>query len=340
MHPDIFTSSAAAVITPRRTVLIGWGKHTTFRQPPVNEKPTFFFPDFFLKTDQPWIQFDQYTEIPLNDCFLPSSSVAFPWNLPKEQNFTETVKDIVDHINDGIFDKAIAYSAAKATEEVTPLIKKNIFGNFLKNAMVFGSYPYAYWSENEGIIGSTPEELFAYSDNKLTTVACAGTAETDEFPPGEKLLLEHNTVLNALVEGLSSISIPIAQNSRWKKFGHQLYHWITPIQAILRQPPSFDYLVQTLHPSPAIGAYPKDKGMDWLKSYDQKQPRYRYGAPVGYQWIQKNEGACYPAIRNVQWQNNQWLAYAGCGIVKGSIPEQEWKEWCTKFASIRSAAGI
>ena len=89
-----------------------------------------------------------------------------------------------------------------------------------------------------------------------------------------------------------------------------------------------------MHPTPALGAFPRRPGMEWLKEYQQKIDRRRFGAPVGYA-IEDAQAKCYVAIRNVQWTKNQMLLAAGCGIVATSQYDAEWAEIKLKLQAIK-----
>ena len=97
-----------------------------------------------------------------------------------------------------------------------------------------------------------------------------------------------------------------------------------PIEVILEQPIDFKAATTALHPTPALGAFPKEAGFTWLENYNQQMPRGRYGAPVGC--LLNNQATCIVAIRNVQWKGSQAKIGAGCGIVKESVLENEWNE--------------
>ncbi|HEY4831978.1 MAG TPA: chorismate-binding protein, partial [Waddliaceae bacterium] len=98
----------------------------------------------------------------------------------------------------------------------------------------------------------------------------------------------------------------------------------------------FIEVVEMLHPTPALGAFPRILGKTWLMDYQTKMNRGRYGAPVGYYYPSKEEGECFVAIRNVQWVGPEAQIGAGCGIVAQSVFEQEWDEIQLKIQSIKS----
>ena len=66
--------------------------------------------------------------------------------------------------------------------------------------------------------------------------------------------------------------------------------------------------------------------------------RGRYAGPVG--WIDtQGDGEWAIALRGGLVRGNELQAFAGCGIVRGSEPEQEIAETIAKFQPIREALG-
>jgi menaquinone-specific isochorismate synthase len=106
----------------------------------------------------------------------------------------------------------------------------------------------------------------------------------------------------------------------------------------LQQAVTTDQVTQLIHPTPALGAYPRVEGMKWLREFDREMPRERFGAPVGY--TRKGESTCYVAIRNVQWKDFQLKLGAGCGIVPASQFESEWNEILLKLKSIKNILAL
>ena len=105
-------------------------------------------------------------------------------------------------------------------------------------------------------------------------------------------------------------------------------------------PPAFEEIVQALHPTPALGAHPREVGRYWLLDYQQHFDRLRFGAPVGYTDPSTRISRCFVAIRNVQWQPNRMLIGAGCGIVANSDPETEWNEILLKLKAVKALLNL
>ena len=67
-------------------------------------------------------------------------------------------------------------------------------------------YPYAWWTEQEGFCGATPETLFHQQGRRLTTMALAGTARPEDegvFINDDKEIREHEIVAGSILSRLS-----------------------------------------------------------------------------------------------------------------------------------------
>ena len=113
-------------------------------------------------------------------------------------------------------------------------------------------------------------------------------------------------------------------------------HLHTPIEAELEHSPSVFELIEQLHPTPAVGGYPKH---DALGVIEQIEPKNRgwYAGIVG--WVsEQGDADMAVSIRSASHMKDALTLYAGCGLVEGSIPEQEWEETYVKLAPFFEAA--
>ena len=199
-------------------------------------------------------------------------------------------------------------------------------------------------------LGATPELLVRVQGVELETMALAGSikrgATADEDAELAAALLasakdrhEHALVVNALRAILQPLcrQLNIATEPAVLALSN-IQHLYTPVKARLNRPEGVLPLVEALHPTPAMGGTPRELGMAFIRG---NEPTLRgwYAAPVG--WIDCNkEGAFAVAIRSAVVQKERAWAYAGAGIVPGSVPQAEWEETNWKFQPvIRSAAG-
>ncbi len=93
--------------------------------------------------------------------------------------------------------------------------------------------------------------------------------------------------------------------------------------------------VKIMHPSPALGGYPKDLAMKLIEQYESHK-RKQFGSPFGY--VDKNgDGLFIVGIRSAYVEENKIIAFAGCGIVDKSQPLEEYQEVENKLKTILEA---
>ena len=198
--------------------------------------------------------------------------------------------------------------------------------------------------------GATPELLAKVEGTQLTTMSLAGSIGRSADPLedanlGQELLEsvkdrhEHDLVVMSILSRLAPLTnqLEISPQPGIYKLSN-IQHLFTPIRATLNKAEGILPLVETLHPTPALGGSPRDLAMEFI-SRAEPVPRGWYAAPVG--WIDyKLDGAFAVAIRSAIAQERRAWLYAGAGIVEDSVPEKEWRETDLKFKPMLNALGI
>jgi salicylate biosynthesis isochorismate synthase len=195
-------------------------------------------------------------------------------------------------------------------------------------------------------LGATPETLVRVSGGVVSTQALAGTAprglnQGEDERYGDALLSsqkergEHQLVVDAIVEGLAPLCsrTDVPEVPQLTKLNH-VQHLMTPISGYLNRPVHLLDMVDRLHPTPALGGWPRGEAITWI---EDKEPLERgwYGGPVGWldQW---GEGVFAVAIRSALIRGESAWVYAGAGIVEASNPDNEWRETCLKLDTAMS----
>lgn len=323
--------------------LIGYGQRIWLTEP---VEPSFFFPDFFLETQRPWCTHEHIIEIDaeeLHNLLLEDyHEVSLPeWKPPEPFLFARTFAELQRSFQKGELRKAVPYILVGAQDQMSiPRLRHTLLhameATFQKPTRLYG-----YWQEKGGLLGVTPEPFLKVNELTVTTAACAGTCaphvDVNQFMTDPKEQYEHQLVVEGITAALSPYGVVTIGDRKAVDFTH-LRHMITPISMQLAEETDVVALITALHPTPALGAYPRDTGMRWLKHYQTLVPRKHFGAPVGYTRNQVTE--CVVAIRNVQWNCTSMAIAAGCGIVPQSQCEQEWKEVILKTQTILQTLGL
>jgi isochorismate synthase EntC len=96
-------------------------------------------------------------------------------------------------------------------------------------------------------------------------------------------------------------------------------------------------LVARLHPTPAVGGWPRALALELIED-EEPHERGWYGGPVG--WVDRHgEGEFVVALRSGVITGSEATLFAGCGIVADSDPEREWDESAAKLQALGSALG-
>ena len=190
-----------------------------------------------------------------------------------------------------------------------------------------------------GMIGASPEVLFEGNGDGYRTAALAGTRPVDrasELLTDSKEREEHRMVVEDIVTRLrNGLKIAVGETAIVKLPG--LAHLSTPIEAKSDGTSiSFDEMVQRLHPTAALGVFPRSEaGTRWLRQSDRVEQRGLFGAPFGYQ-APDESSSCLVAIRNVQWSGPAVRIGSGAGILAESVFENELAELQSKREQVKN----
>jgi isochorismate synthase len=198
-------------------------------------------------------------------------------------------------------------------------------------------------------LGATPERLLRLRDRVVETSSLAGSIRRGSTPEedarlGEVLLesakdrREHAVVADMLRDALTPVcrdlSIPFPPTLLRLANVQHLY---TPIRGTLNNGQTILDLVERLHPTPAVGGFPRVQAMQAIHEREQLD-RGWYAGPVG--WIDRHgEGEFAVAIRSalVDRDGREARLFAGCGIVRDSDPAAEYAESRLKMQAMRLA---
>ncbi len=330
-----YLRSGALISLGTQRLAIGWGKQQWLKTP---TDFSFYFPDFFLGSEKPWLIFEHQRETTIEELLAllkPAPRVPkLSWKPADQLLFEWQCADLFQRMERGELQKGVPYASEKSETPFTPAHCHSSLIACLEKAQQKPLAVYGFWNEHEGMLGATPELLFRQAGDTVETCAVAGTL-TPKQEIDHKLKVEHEIVVRAIVEALSPYGKVTASQTGLIPFSH-LAHLKTPIE--LHAKCSFEALVEALHPTPALGAFPKKPGALWLQEVQRLLDRRRYGAPAGLK--RGEEGHCFVAIRNVQWNSTEGLLSAGCGFVAESDVEQEWQELQMKLKAMKEILGL
>jgi menaquinone-specific isochorismate synthase len=347
-----FLHNGSIITFQGKDLLIGWGTREWNAARPRDQKTAFYFPDFFLEDSQPWFFHKQTQVISVGELldslsrFPEKCSEKLVWTAPDHHLYSSIFHELKnEYLQAGSLQKGVPFSKSEAQGKMPPSRIAESLISMLQVYKHSSCYLYGFWDQHQGVLGASPEVLFRKEegDEEVQTVACAGTcasnAQVSAFLSDPKELMEHQYVIEGIKECLSPYGKLSVQDMKVLHLPH-LKHLYTPITLQSYKNVGFEELVKSLHPTPALGAYPKEIGNDWLKTLQKKIDRYRFGAPVGFVSEDKDLFACYVGIRNAQWNENQVSIFAGGGVVSQSELDKEWNEILLKLRTVKKMLAL
>lgn len=201
-------------------------------------------------------------------------------------------------------------------------------------------------------LGASPERLIRMERAAIETTVLAGSAprgkdvEADRAL-GEALLAsekdrhEHRVVADMLREALTPLcrSFDAPERPTLLRL-RNVQHLYTPLRGTLDADRSILELVGRLHPTPAVGGFPREAALRAIRERESFD-RGLYAAPIG--WLdRRGQGEFAVAIRSALLGDREDGAveaalFAGCGIMGDSDPDREYAESQVKMRAMRAA---
>lgn len=195
--------------------------------------------------------------------------------------------------------------------------------------------------EGDAFVSATPERLYQRCGRSVRTEAVAGTrprgmSREEDERLGHELLnsdkdrREHRWVQDAVAESLRAIApnLTFAPTELMKL--PRLQHLVATAEGTVRADVHDHQLLELLPPTPAVAGFPRAAALEGIRQLEWID-RGWYAGPIG--WIGSDEAEFAVGIRSCLVRGRGLTAYAGVGIVEGSIPETEWQETEQKLAS-------
>ena len=184
-------------------------------------------------------------------------------------------------------------------------------------------------------IGATPETLLRYDGRQVSTMALAGTRKAGTAAPwGEKEKEEQQIVTDYIVAAFHTLGFSPEVGERFTCVAGQVEHLCTPVSQ--RGNFGFDRLnglLSALHPTPAVGGYPKSLAREWIGRVESHSRRY-YGEYLGP--VSPQEIALFVNLRCMEVTDSYMRLYVGGGLTAKSQPESEGKETEAKEQTVLS----
>jgi menaquinone-specific isochorismate synthase len=274
---------------------------------------------------------------PLTSCLLSENLLHTPSYLDWE----DSVKKILNSIEQGDLQKAVLARKTTFLGQIDPfaLLKKLILQSH--NSTVFA----LQLEPSSLFLGATPEKLYQRKHSLLFTESVAGTRKRGASLEEEKQLglelqaslkdqEEFSYVRDFIGSKLASLSQSFTskESPSLLQTAH-LQHLYSSFNAVLKPNVTDLEISSTLHPTPAVGGFPRNKALKLLSDLESFD-RGLYAGALGY--LSSEESSFVVGIRSALATASSLHAFAGTGIVKGSDPLQEWMELEGKISHWKS----
>lgn len=261
---------------------------------------------------------------------------------PDADRWHALIAESLDEIATGMLDKVVL--ARRVTLSGSAAIDPRIVLRRLADR-----YPECWTFSVDGLIGATPELLVRRSGEQVMSRVLAGTVRraaddaesdhlADEMVASTKAREEHryavSSVAHALATHCTDLHVPDSPSVLPLA---NVQHLATDIHGMLVGDTSAVALAAALHPTAAVCGTPTERAFDYILAKEGFD-RGRYAGPVG--WFDRHgDGEFGIALRCGLVHGAEIDLFAGCGIVSGSDPGQEYAESEAKFSAMLDALG-
>ncbi len=203
------------------------------------------------------------------------------------------------------------------------------------------SYHFAFQFGPAVFLGASPERVYQRRGTHVRTQALAGTKppsfSAQALLKSAKDRHEHQIVVEAIAAALRPLchGLNIASGPQVVTLSNG-HHLNTEFEGHLKDGVSDEDVLQSLHPTPAVGGAPRDLALPMIRRLEPFG-RGWYAGPLGYvglDWVEFVVG-----IRSGLVQGKKLSVFAGAGIVAGSNATDEWLEVENKIGNFIKIIG-
>jgi menaquinone-specific isochorismate synthase len=252
----------------------------------------------------------------------------------------EAVASVLREVESGVAEKVVL-----ARDHA--LWSKERFDPHLVIANLRDRFPECYTFLIDGLAGASPELLLRRQDLTIDSRALAGSTGRSEDPEederlGKELITsdkeqrEHAAAAASVGRVLGEVCRTLTRPAAPELLKlANVQHLATPFAGTLAEPHHILDLVGRLHPTAAVGGAPTATALEMIGRYEAME-RGRYAGPVGY-FDMDGDGEFAIALRCAELSGARARLFAGAGLVRGSVPEEELEETRLKLKAMLSA---
>jgi menaquinone-specific isochorismate synthase len=208
---------------------------------------------------------------------------------------------------------------------------------------------YAEPEDGTAFLGASPERLFRRVGRLVESEAVAGTRPRgassaddeglrDDLLHSAKDRVEHTYVSKGIKEALEPLceELEIEDHVSEMKLARGR-HLRSKVRGTLKHGVTDAWLLDAMHPTPAVGGYPRSGALEELGALEPFD-RGWYAGPIG--WIGADASEFAVGIRSGLVRGQTLALFSGAGIVAGSVPDEEWAEIEQKIGDFTGMFGL
>jgi menaquinone-specific isochorismate synthase len=268
-------------------------------------------------------------------------------DLPDREGWRRNVERALCAFSEGRLDKVVL--ARQTDLRFAAELDAVLLAERLEEATPGSFHFYVEPEAGVAFVSASPERLFRREGRLIVSEAVAGTrprgaseaddAELlDDLLRSEKDKAEHAHVRVGIGEALGPLCDELEVEggvSEMKTTSRR--HLVSRVRGDLREGVTDAEVLLALHPTPAVGGYPREGALEEIRTAEPFD-RGWYAGPVG--WIGADEAEFAVGIRSGLVRGRDLFLYSGAGIVEGSVPEAEWAEIEQKIGDFTGMFGF
>jgi menaquinone-specific isochorismate synthase len=266
---------------------------------------------------------------------------------PDREGWSRNVERALAAFSEGRLDKVVLArrTVLGFSQEIDPVLLAESLEEATPGCFHFYVEPEA----GVAFVCASPERLFRRDGRAMESEAVAGTrprgaseADDDELRDdlhsSQKDKAEHEYVKAGIREALGPIcdELEVESGVSEMKLASRR-HMLSRVRGVLREGVADAEVLRALHPTPAVGGYPKEGALEEIRSTEPFD-RGWYAGPVG--WIGADAAEFAVGIRSGLVRGNRLALFSGAGIVEGSVPDAEWVEIEQKISDFTGMFGF
>jgi len=262
----------------------------------------------------------EFENLKISSQILPEDETQFVAETQKE--YLQKLEEVIEIIKENNLPKLVL-SRRKIFTDFNEIDLKESFKNLCRNYP--NAFKYLFFDGETSWMGAFSEVLgkFNKSTHEFETMSIAGTIPVSEEWTEKEI--EEQKPVSSYIRNILAKFVTLSEVEESETYDHisgNIKHLKTDFK-IKINPEDLDYIIQELHPTPAVCGIPKDFCREVIEKVE-KFPRELY---AGYIKIETEDYIQYFVnLRCARLYKNSVHLFVGGGITAQSNPEKEWNE--------------